>query len=106
MNNEDFNYIPRSAARLRNRDISDQHKALLKTGNPASAADLIKNRPDLEAFSASLFNFIEQKLVFIEQQLSGKNREIYNGEMKDYIPTDADLQAGFDGIPRFPGNNI
>lgn len=32
MNNEDFNYIPRSAARLRNRDISDQHKALLKAG--------------------------------------------------------------------------
>lgn len=49
MNNEDFNYIPRSAARLRNRDISDQHKALLKAGNPAGAADLIKNRPELEA---------------------------------------------------------
>ncbi|MGN1083498.1 MAG: TrpB-like pyridoxal phosphate-dependent enzyme [Lachnospiraceae bacterium] len=27
-----------------------------------------------------------------------------NGEMSDYIPTDADLQAGFDGIPKFPGN--
>ena len=27
-----------------------------------------------------------------------------NGEMSDYIPTDADLQAGFDGIPRFAGN--
>ncbi len=27
-----------------------------------------------------------------------------NGEMTDYIPTDADLQAGFDGIPKFPGN--
>lgn len=72
MNNENFNYIPRSAARLRNRDISDQHKALLKAGNPAGAADLIKNRPELEAFNASLFNFIEQKLVFIEQQLSGE----------------------------------
>ena len=29
----------------------------------------------------------------------------YNdGEMTDYIPTDADLQVGFDGIPKFPGN--
>ena len=29
----------------------------------------------------------------------------YNdGEMSDYIPTDADLQVGFDGIPKFPGN--
>lgn len=29
----------------------------------------------------------------------------YNdGEMSDYIPTDDDLQAGFDGIPKFPGN--
>ncbi len=29
----------------------------------------------------------------------------YNdGEMGDYIPTDEDLQVGFEGIPRFPGN--
>ena len=29
----------------------------------------------------------------------------YNdGEMSDYIPTDADLKKGFDGIPQFPGN--
>ncbi|MBQ3319325.1 MAG: TrpB-like pyridoxal phosphate-dependent enzyme [Spirochaetia bacterium] len=29
----------------------------------------------------------------------------YNdGVMSDYIPTDADLKRGFDGIPRFPGN--
>ena len=27
-------------------------------------------------------------------------------EMSDYIPTDADLQAGFDGIPKFPGNEF
>lgn len=27
-----------------------------------------------------------------------------DGEMSDYIPSDADLQAGFDGIPKFPGN--
>ena len=27
-----------------------------------------------------------------------------NGEMSDYIPTDKDLTAGFDGIPKFPGN--
>ena len=30
--------------------------------------------------------------------------KFHNGEMKDYIPTDADLKVGFDGIPRFPGN--
>ncbi|HJA93332.1 MAG TPA: TrpB-like pyridoxal phosphate-dependent enzyme [Candidatus Eisenbergiella merdipullorum] len=29
-----------------------------------------------------------------------------NGQMTDYIPTDADLQAGFDRIPKFPGNEI
>lgn len=29
----------------------------------------------------------------------------YNdGKMQDYVPADADLQAGFDGIPKFPGN--
>ena len=30
--------------------------------------------------------------------------KFHNGEMKDYIPTDGELKAGFDGIPRFPGN--
>ena len=29
-----------------------------------------------------------------------------NGQMTDYVPTDADLQAGFDQIPKFPGNEI
>lgn len=30
--------------------------------------------------------------------------KFHNGEMTDYIPTDEDLKAGFDGIPKFPGN--
>ena len=30
--------------------------------------------------------------------------KFHNGEMSDYIPTDEDLQKGFDGIPKFPGN--
>ncbi len=29
-----------------------------------------------------------------------------DGEMTDYIPTEADLAAGFAGIPAFPGNEI
>ena len=29
-----------------------------------------------------------------------------NGIMTDYIPTDEDLQKGFEGIPKFPGNEI
>ena len=33
--------------------------------------------------------------------------KFHDGQMGDYIPTtDADLQKGFDGIPRFPGNEI
>lgn len=32
--------------------------------------------------------------------------KFHNGEMTDYIPTDADLQIGFNGIPQFPGNMI
>jgi len=32
--------------------------------------------------------------------------KFHDGEMSDYIPTDADLQVGFDGIPKFPGNEI
>lgn len=30
--------------------------------------------------------------------------KFHDGEMTDYVPTDADLKAGFDGIPKFPGN--
>ena len=30
--------------------------------------------------------------------------KFHDGEMTDYIPTDADLKKGFDGIPKFPGN--
>lgn len=29
-----------------------------------------------------------------------------DGIMSDYIPTDEELQAGFDGIPKFPGNDF
>lgn len=29
-----------------------------------------------------------------------------NGTMTDYIPTDEDLKQGFNGIPRFPGNEF
>ena len=32
--------------------------------------------------------------------------KFHNGEMSDYIPSDADLQVGFDQIPKFPGNEI
>ena len=30
--------------------------------------------------------------------------KFHNGEMSDYIPSDEELQVGFDGIPKFPGN--
>ena len=32
--------------------------------------------------------------------------KFHDGKMTDYIPTDADLQVGFDGIPKFPGNGF
>ncbi len=32
--------------------------------------------------------------------------KFHNGEMSDYIPSDAELQVGFDQIPKFPGNEI
>ncbi len=32
--------------------------------------------------------------------------KFHDGLMTDYIPTDAELQVGFDGIPKFPGNEI
>lgn len=32
--------------------------------------------------------------------------KFHDGQMTDFIPTDADLQKGFDGIPKFSGNEI
>lgn len=32
--------------------------------------------------------------------------KFHDGKMSDYIPTDEDLKPGFDGIPKFPGNEI
>ena len=32
------------------------------------------------------------------------NPLFHDGKMTDCIPSDADLQKGFDGIPHFPGN--
>lgn len=32
--------------------------------------------------------------------------KFHNGEMTDHIPTDEELQIGFDGIPKFPGNEF
>ena len=29
-----------------------------------------------------------------------------DGTMTDFVPTDEDLQKGFDGIPKFPGNEF
>ena len=94
MNNDDFTYIPHSSARLRKKDVSDQHKTPPKTGNPAGGARPIRQHPEPEAFTASLFNFIEQKLVFIEQQLSGKNRQIYN-VYSDTEPTLEEMEGMF-----------
>lgn len=52
----------------------------------------LKNHPHLEAFTASLFNFLEQKLVSIEEQLSFKKQEIFN-VYSDTEPT-AEEMAG------------
>ena len=32
--------------------------------------------------------------------------KFHNGEMSDYVPSDAELQISFDGIPKFPGDEI
>ncbi len=32
--------------------------------------------------------------------------KFHDGVMSDHIPTDEELQAGFDGIPKFPGNEF
>ena len=49
----------------------------------------------------------KEKLLEVEgvrQKIEELKRKV--GEMADYIPSDADLQIGFDGIPRFPGNEF
>ena len=43
----------------------------------------------------------------VEQTEGFAAAEQFNdGTMADFIPTDEDLQKGFDGIPKFPGNEF
>ena len=53
----------------------------------------------------------EEKTIFFGLTGTGyfdmKAYEAFNDKkMSDYIPTDADLKKGFDGIPKFPGNEF
>ena len=43
---------------------------------------------------------VEQTEVFAAAE------QFNDGTMADFIPTDEDLQKGFDGIPKFPGNEF
>ena len=43
---------------------------------------------------------VEQTAVFAAAE------QFNDGTMADFIPTDEDLQKGFDGIPKFPGNEF
>ena len=51
----------------------------------------LKNKKEIQLAIATTYN-------------GKKQQKFHDGKMEDYVPTDAELQAGFDGIPRFPGN--
>ena len=70
MNEPNMIFMPHSSARLRNVELRNRHKQLIEQKKLVDAANLIKDRKDVDAFTASLFNSLEQKIVYVESLLS------------------------------------
>ena len=71
---------------------------------------ILKRLCDRYACVSSLASMVVMTIVF---GLTGTGyfdmvayEKFHDGKMSDYIPTDEDLQAGFEGIPKFQGNEF
>ena len=74
MTRNDFIYIPNNFAELSNENIIEQHNLLFTNGSYSQAVNLLNQNPQVEGMRASLFNEIEQKIVFVNNLLEGKKR--------------------------------
>ena len=69
MTRDDLRYIPHNFAEFMNSDIIDQHKALLSSSDYSEAVNLLNQNLQVEGMRADLFNTIEQKILFVANQL-------------------------------------
>lgn len=77
MTRDDLRYIPHNFAEFMNSGIIDQHKALLSSSDYSEAVNLLNQNLQVEGMRADLFNTIEQKILFVANQLEGKTKTEY-----------------------------
>ena len=77
MTREDLIYIPHNFAELGNLNIISQHKDLISSNNFSQAVDLLNQNLQVEGMRAELFNTIEQKIMYVQEQLEGKTKAEY-----------------------------
>ena len=94
MNDSDMKYIPHSAVKLRDIDLYNRHRQLIAWKRPKDAADLIKETKESGAFTASLFNSLEQKIIYVETLLE-KMESIPRTMISDIEPTDEEMNGKF-----------
>ena len=94
MDSSDFIFKPHNTPRLRDKNIRDRHARLLAGGDYEGATVLLKNNPDSEALTASLFNTFEEKIVFLESAFDGKE-PIFTTEVSDTEPTSGSMDGKY-----------
>lgn len=94
MNDFDMRYVPHSSARLRDIELYNRHKQLVTQKQIVDAANLIKNTTESGAFTASLFNTIEQKIVYVESLLEKMEVKPHT-IVSDTEPTNEEMDGKF-----------
>ena len=94
MNEPNMIFMTHSSARLRNVELRNRHKQLIEQKKLVDAANLIKDRKDVDAFTASLFNSLEQKIVYVESLLSEMEAKQYTVVSQDE-PSDSEMDGKF-----------
>ena len=103
MTRDDLRYIPHNFAEFMNSDIIDQHKALLSSSDYSEAVNLLNQNLQVEGMCADLFNTIEQKILFVANQLEGKTKPEYIFRRGAAFGASAGAgTASFAGTPIFP----
>ena len=71
---DDFIYIPHNFAELSNENIIEQHDLLFKNSNYSQAVNLLNQNPQVDGMRASLFNEIEEKIIYLDKLFDGKEK--------------------------------
>lgn len=92
MTRNDLRYIPHNFAELMNEDIINQHEQLIASNQFSQAVNLLNQNLQVEGMRADLFNTIEQKILYLKQQLEGKTKSEFI-LYQQTEPTDAEFEG-------------